>query len=134
VRRGLTLIEVVAATALLTLIVSASVPILGAARRDLAASRAVPDGAAAESFEDAVDDLLLQQRGLAAELPEQPAGLELRWQSDGQEFAATATMLTAARADDDERRSSHCWVRFRGGEAEAVRWLSLPDLPEGERP
>ena len=133
-RRGLTLIEVVAATALLTLIVSASVPILGAARRDLAASRAVPDGAAAESFEDAVDDLLLQRRGLAAELPEHPAGLELRWQSDGQEFAATATMLTAARADDDERRSSHCWVRFRAGEAEAVRWLPLPDLPEGERP
>jgi prepilin-type N-terminal cleavage/methylation domain-containing protein len=134
VRRGLTLIEVVAATALLTLIVAASVPILGAARRDLAASRAVPDGAAAESFEDAVDDLLLQQRGLAAELPEHPAGLELRWQSNGQEFEATATMLTAARAADDKRRSSHCWVRFRAGEAEAVRWLLLPDLPEGGRP
>ena len=133
-RRGLTLIEVVAATALLTLIVSASVPILGAARRDLAAARAVRDGATIELFEDAVDDLLVQQRGLAAELLEQPGGLELRWRSDEQEFAATATMLTATRAADDDHRSSHCWVRLQAGEAEAVRWLRLPDLPEGDTP
>lgn len=133
-RRGLTLIEVVAATALLTLIVAASVPILGAARRDLAASRAVRDGAAIGSFEEAVDDLLVQQRGLAAELLEQSAGLELRWRSDEHEFAATATMLTATRAGDDDHRSSHCWVRFEASEAETVRWLRLPDLSEGDRP
>lgn len=133
-RRGLTLIEVVAATALLTLIVSASVLILGAARRDLAASRVPRNAAAAESFESAVDDLIVQQRGLAAELLHEPAGLELRWRSNEQEFTAVATMLAAARAADDDHRSSHCWVRFRAGETEAVRWLRLPDLPEGNTP
>ena len=132
-RRGLTLIEVVAATALLTLIVSASVPILRAARRDLAASRPERAAAADDGFEDAVDDLLLQRRGLAAELLDHAAGLGLRWTSDEREFAATATIMTATRAAGGERRSSHCWVRFQGGEAEAVRWLRLPDPPEEDR-
>lgn len=132
-RRGLTLIEVVAATALLTLIVAASVPILASARRDLAAIEPASEGSDA-ALEEAVDDLLVQRRDLVPELLEHPEGLDLRWQSGERECAATATILTTARAEDDEHRSSHCWVRFRTEDGETVRWMRLPRLREGGGP
>lgn len=129
-RRGLTLIEVVAATALLTLIVAASVPVLAAARRDLAASRSTGDRTDARTFERALDDLLRQRSTLVTELLEQPAGLDLRWDSGDHAYEATATVLTTTPAAGDEHRSSHCWALFRGDGVEALRWLRMPDPPK----
>ncbi|MCC7389645.1 MAG: hypothetical protein IT431_12850 [Phycisphaerales bacterium] len=132
--RGLTLIEVVAATALLTLIVGASLPIVLAARRDLAAAAPTKDPAARDDFEAAIDDLLLQRRTLGPELLRAPAPLGLRWRSGNTDRAATAELLTTAGAENDDRRSSHCWVAFRADGMEAVRWLRLPNNPAGPTP
>ncbi len=125
-RRGLTLIEVVAATALLTLIVMACVPILRGARRDLAAARQTSYRAESAAFADAVDTLLLEQPRLVAKLLDQPEGLTLDWMVRDESFTAEARLLSLVRAEDDEHRSSHCWVVFDSSEVEIIRWLRVP--------
>lgn len=125
--RGLTLIEVVAATALLTLVTAACIPILEAARRDLAAAQQTSQAAPNDRFERAVTDLLTQRPALAGDLLEHPEGLDLSWTSHESDYSALARIGTVTRAADDERRSTHCWVSFQTRETIAVRWLRVSD-------
>lgn len=126
-RRGLTLIEVVAATALLTLVIAACIPILRAASRDLAAAQQISHAAPDDRFERAVTDLLTQRPTLASKLLEHPEGLDLHWTSHESEYTARARIGTVTRAADDERRSTHCWVSFQTPDTVAVRWLRVSD-------
>lgn len=130
-RTGLTLIEVVAAAALLTLIVVACLPVITGARRELQAANAVSLESTQE-LSDAVDELLRQQPSLGRELLEQPEGLELRWTVREREYQATVRL--AARVEGDERRSAHAWAVFLVGSVEIPRWLRLPDPPPEPSP
>jgi len=125
-RTGLTLIEVVAAAALLTLIVVACLPLIAGARRDLEAANAVAL-VSSQEFSEAVDELLRQKPGLASELLDQPEELELRWMVRQREYQATVRL--AKRVEGDERRSAHAWAVFLVGGVEIPRWLRLPDPP-----
>lgn len=134
-RTGLTLIEVVAAAALLTLIVVACLPLITGARRDLRMAREVALGEPAEETSEAIEELLRQKPGLVSELLDVPEGLEVRWTVREREYQATIRL--AARVEGDERRSSHAWAVFRVGGvggAEFPRWLRLPDLPPEPSP
>jgi len=126
-RRGLTLIEVVAAAALLTLVVAACLPLITGARRDLQAARAVARDDPAGELSHAVDELLRQKPGLARELLDQPEGFEIRWTVREHEHRLAVRL--AARIEGDERRSAHAWAVFRLDGAEFPRWLRLPDAP-----
>lgn len=125
-RRGLTLVEVVVATALLAMMVAALAPVVRGARRDLAASGAALRHTDDGSLGGAVDVLLAERPGLVSDLLARPGGVDVRWVVGERRFAATAEVLVVVRAGEHERRSSHCWVRFESGGAEAVRWLGLP--------
>ncbi|MFG0243480.1 MAG: hypothetical protein ACF8R9_11910 [Phycisphaerales bacterium JB054] len=130
-RTGLTLIEVVAAAALLTLIVVACLPLITGARRDLQAVNAVAL-VSSQELSEAVDELLRQKPSLARELIEQPEGLELRWTVREREYQATVQLAT--RVEGDERRSAHAWAVFLVGGVEIPRWLRLPDPPPERSP
>jgi hypothetical protein len=130
-RTGITLIEVVAAAALLTLIVVACLPLITGARRDLQAANAVALESSQE-LSEAVDELLRQKPSLARELLEQPEGLELRWTVREREYEATVRL--SARIEGDERRSAHAWAVFLVGGVEIPRWLRLPDPPPERSP
>jgi len=128
---GFTLIEVVAAAALLTLIVVACLPLITGARRDLQAANAVALGPSQE-LSEAVDELLRQKPSLARELLDQPEGLELRWTVREREYQATVRLAT--RVEGDKRRSAHAWTVFLVGGVEIPRWLRLPDPPADRSP
>jgi len=49
-------------------------------------------------------------------------------------FTAEARLLSLVKAEDDERRSSHCWVVFDSGEMEILRWLRVPTRLLEEEP
>lgn len=128
-RTGLTLIEVVAAAALLTLIVVACLPLITGARRDLQAANAVAIEFTQE-LSEAVDELLRQRSSLARELLEQPEGLQVRWTVRERKYQATVRLPT--RVEGEERRSAHAWAVFLVGGVEIPRWLRIPD-PAPER-
>ncbi len=130
-RTGLTLIEVVAAAALLTLIVVACLPLVTGARRDLQAAKAVALEPSRE-FSEAVDDLLRQRPSLACELLEQPEGSELRWTVHEREYQARVRL--GMRVQGDEHLSPHAWAVFFVGGVEIPRWLRLPEPPPERSP
>jgi len=130
-RRGLTLVEVVAATALLTLIVLACVPLLRGARADLAAAGDLGDRGEGREFEAAVEELLRQRPALVELALDQPDGLEQRWAVGDQEFIAEVRVAQVVPAPADGRGSSHVWLVFAAAGVEIPRWALAPDLAEG---
>lgn len=130
-RTGLTLIEVVAAAALLTLIVVACLPLITGARRDLQAANAV-GLVSSQELSEAVVELLRQRPSLGRELLEQPEGLVLGWTVREREYLARVRL--AARVEGDQRRSAHAWAVFLVEGVEIPRWLRLPDPPPERSP
>ena len=130
-RRGLTLVEVVAATALLTLIVLACVPLLRGARADLAAARATVRHSGVRGFEAAVEELLRQRPDLVELALAQPEGLHQEWTVGEEGYAADVRVAQVVRASDEERRSSHAWLVFRSGGLEIPRWVRVSDATPG---
>lgn len=124
-RPGFTLIEVVAAAALLTLIIASCLPLFAGARRDLQASSAVALGEPTGELSEAVDELLRQMPGLARELLDQPEGFGLRWTVREREYRATARVVARAGTSADDRSSGHVWAVFHVDRAEIPRWLRI---------
>lgn len=131
-RRALTLVEVVAATALLTMILAVCIPLLRGARTDLAAAREDPAVESRRVFEEAVDELLRQRPGLAELAIDRPEGLDEEWGHDGQRFGARIRAFSIVREDAAARRSSHAWLVFRSGELEVPRWVRVRGGAEGQ--
>lgn len=125
-RRGFTLLEVVAATVLLTMIVAAGIPFLRSARVDLDAAAAPAAGIDHAELETAIDDLLRQRPGLIAECMQQPAGYHFEWTSSERLFRAEVRLGPAVLADDEEHRSTHTWAVFNVDGAEFLRWMRVP--------
>jgi len=125
-RRGLTLIEVVAATALLATLVAACVPLLRSARIALGEAGRADDGRSTERAADAVAALLREDTDLIRRVLESRGPLQLRWEAGERAYSATAHLRSAVHAAADERRSSHAWVVFDVEGVEVVRWLRIP--------
>lgn len=122
--RGFTLLEVVAAAVLLTMIVAAGLPLLRSARVDMQAAAA----SQTDLFEldAAVDDLLRQRPGLLAECLTQPAGHLVEWTSGGRAFSAMVRLQLTVLATDGERRTTHTWAVFSASSGECIRWIPVP--------
>ncbi|QKK07502.1 MAG: prepilin-type N-terminal cleavage/methylation domain-containing protein [Planctomycetota bacterium] len=140
-KRGFTLLEVVAATVLLTMIVAAGIPFLRSARADLQAAASPVVGVDhadvdRAEIETAVDDLLRQRPGLIAECVQQPAGYHVEWTSDEHLFRAEVRLGPAVLVDDEEHRSTHTWAVFNVDGTECLRWMRVPSqlLDGGDSP
>jgi prepilin-type N-terminal cleavage/methylation domain-containing protein len=122
-RTGMTLIELVAALALLALIVTASLPVLQGAAASLETSAPLI----------AVEDL----GAIADRVTEDPAAFgldpleaidrtEIAWPGDGAGEAIdtpiTIELLYEAEAD-------YAWLRFSSGDVATLRWFKLEDEP-----
>ncbi len=132
--RALTLVETVAATALLALVVAACVPLLVSARRDLDAARVSTDREHRREMSNAVDELLTQRPRLVRELLDQPTGLPVQWQLDDRTYAAHTTVRAQSTADAKSLRSSHAWIVFQTYGVEIARWSRLPNPPNPPQP
>jgi|GEM_PF-2009813 len=134
--RGFTLLEVVAATVLLTMIVAAGIPLLRSARADLQAAASPVVVVDHAEIETAVDDLLRQRPRLIAECVQQPAGYRVEWTSDERLFRAEVRLGPAVRAEDEEHRSTHAWAVFSVDGTECLRWMRVPSelLDGGDSP
>jgi len=132
--RGFTLLEVVAAAVLLTMIVAAGLPLLRSARVNMQAATASQTDLS--ELNAAVDDLLRQRPGLIAECLTQPAEHLVEWASGGRAFSAVVRLQPTVLATDGERRTTHTWAVFSAGSGECVRWIPVPThlLSGGDTP
>ena len=132
--RGFTLLEVVAATVLLTMIVATGLPLLRSARVDMQATTASQTDLS--ELDAAVDDLLRQRPGLIADCLTQPAGHLVEWTSGGRAFNAVVRLQPTVLAADGERRTTHTWAVFSARGGECVRWMPVPThlLSGGDTP
>lgn len=126
-RRGFTLLEVVAATVLLTLIVGTSIPFVRNARVDLRVS-AAPELRVSElnALNAAIDDLMRQQPNLIRDCLGQPAGYSVEWISNEETCSAIICTGPVVQSADDEHRSTHVWAVFRMDGVELARWMRAP--------
>ncbi|MDQ7012453.1 MAG: hypothetical protein Q9O74_00990 [Planctomycetota bacterium] len=132
--RALTLVETVAATALLALVVAACVPLLVSARRDLDAAHVSTDREHHREMSNAVDELLTQRPRLVRQLLDQPTGLPVQWELGDRTYAAHATVRAQSTADGKSLRSSHAWIVFETDGVEIARWARLPNPPTTPTP
>ena len=132
--RGFTLLEVVAAAVLLTMIVATGIPFLRGARVDMHA--ATVSQTDLSELDAAVDDLLRQRPGLIADCLTQPAGHLVEWTSGGRAFSAVVRLQPTVLATDGEHRTTHTWAVFSASGGECVRWMPVPThlLSGGDTP
>ncbi len=121
-RRGLTLIEVLAATVLLSLIAATCLPLMQKATRDLAAT---PTPAAWDT---------IQLQDLMDEVAQDPAAFGIE---DWPPIAATLAWPDgAARPPVELRRiheaDPHVWLEAACDGQRIFVWAALPDDPEAE--
>ena len=123
-QRGLTLLEVVVAVALLVLLAAATTPLLREAARLGEAHEPLPDTAALGL---AVDQFLADPaaHGFEHEIPERG------------NFVATDLGLRGAvhfqRLAAPGPEADGSWMVFRGGGAKVFRWEAKPEVPVVER-
>lgn len=125
-RRGLTLVEVLAATVLLTVLAGACVPLMERAMR------ALDDPAAPiDRFELAVlaDQFMDEPAAFGMERPPQDETIFLTWPEQLDRPPVTVRRLRASDTDVD-----HAWIEFACGEAAVWRWIAdEPQKPETAR-
>ena len=124
--RGLTLLEVVADTVLLTMIVAAGIPLFRFARADLQAASPPAVGVAQSGLEHAIDDLLVRRPDLLAECIAQPTGYSVAWTSGGRAFNTHVRLHPVVYGTEHERRTTHTWAVFTLDGAEFLRWVRVP--------
>jgi hypothetical protein len=132
-RRGLTLLEVVAATALLTIIPAACLPLLGEARRWAESTSGddrfdalvqVADEVVVDPEAYGIDDDAMQTEGFSQEIvPIRDDGLVL-----GSVSVELFTSNTLGNTDSGNHEN-HGWLVFRLGSATTIRYIDLPDPP-----
>lgn len=138
-RRGLTLIEVLASTALLTLIAVACVPLLGQALKSLDQESESQDIDLAKI----ADELLANPAKFGldadqlAELQEEtelvlPPDLQL---ADADSPTPGHVEVTAMCLRAADPQTEHGWLVIRAAGQRAYRWLKIPkDEPKGSAP
>lgn len=127
-RRGLTLIETLAAAALLAIIVAACLPMF-----------TVPTAYSDTNARIAIDELAVLMDRVLADPSESGFELEQLLATEWTTLAlidATGSQLTVEadlrRAVDSE--AGHVWIAFRAGETRVYRWVALPDLDQEPAP
>jgi len=115
--RGLTLLETLAATVLLTALAVAVLPVMTTAQAQLGVSRLSPD--------------LFPLSGVADTAISHPeiVGLDAEW---AQRVLQLPVRFHTETTDDVEARIvsrgvGHAWVEFRSGDLRLVRWLPVAE-------
>ena len=123
-RRGLTLVEVLASAVLLTLIASASVPVLRQAGRAL---REPPRPHALFDLARFADKAVQDPDANGFDLPVDDSRLEVPWPDEPDWPAVTIRRLQAGPDAD------HVWLTFTCEPWTVVRWVAVdPDVQEPE--
>ena len=122
---GMTLVEVVAALVLLSVLGSAVLPVLIEARRAVATPAPVIDRDALEKF---ADDWLASKEG--ASITANAIDLERDWPTD----AATATVRirSVGAANDAPAAAGHVWLLFECAGATVIRCADVDTTDSGE--
>lgn len=121
--RGLTLLEVLASTVLLTMLAWACVPLLRQAMNDL---RQPDEPFALVELTQLAELFLADPAAFGVEsLPSQVDELHLPWpeQSD-------RTPVIVHRLSTDAGPHDHAWVSFTSGEQRIFRWITIEDEQE----
>lgn len=124
-RRGLTLLEVLAATVLLTMLAGACVPLLRQAMNDL---RQPDEPLALVELTQLAKLFLADPTAFGIEPPLlERDELHLPWpdQSD-------RTPVIVHRLSTDAGPHDHAWVSFTSGEQRIFRWIAIEDEQESQ--
>ena len=126
--RGLTLIEVLAATVLLSLLIAACLPVLTESMAALDRDTPLPDtfGLAriSEQFNNDPDVF-----GVEEFSPRDIQSLEIIVPEDFREPDLEAVQIRVVKTDAIE--ADHCWLVLASGGISIARWMKLPPLEEG---
>ncbi|MEN1705232.1 MAG: prepilin-type N-terminal cleavage/methylation domain-containing protein [Planctomycetota bacterium] len=124
-RRGLTLIEVLASLALLSVLAAAVVPLYRIDRVTASPSISVARlGILADQMLDELDQLEIGEQDLSTP-GYRWAGLVPDRLATGDEASDLEIRLLVLRPDTDEARGT--WVRFESGGQSVIRWIRKPD-------
>ncbi len=124
-RRGLTLLEVLAATVLLTLLASACLPLLRQAMSDL---RPTDEPFALVELTQLAELFLADPSAFGVEsLPSQLDEFHLPWPEQ-----PDRSPVTVRRWRADAPPPDHAWVSFTSGEQRIFRWIAIKDEQESE--
>lgn len=117
-RRGLTLLEVLASTVLLTLLASACLPLLRQAMSDL---RQTDEPFALVELTQLAELFLADPSAFGVEsLPSEPHELHLPWPEQPDRSPVTVRRLSA-----DSSQHDHAWVSFSCEGQRVFRWLAV---------
>ncbi len=131
-RRGLTLLEVLAAAVLLTTLAGACVPLLSDAAGRLAAMNESGNEASFDSIDLAqfADSVLSTPDAYRIDSLTELYRLDLAWPEAPARSPVTITQLRdlssgSADGDDDSSEITHAWLSFACEDHLVIRWLSL---------
>lgn len=120
---GLTLIELVAALALLAMIVTASLPVLQEAARSLQSNE---PAVAVEDLGMLADRMLSDPEAFGIEPLHAFESAQIEWPTDLLPDATSdAVTVELVRIEETD----HAWLRFSAGEAATLRWIKLEEEP-----
>ena len=124
-RRGLTLLEVLASTVLLTMLASACLPLLRQAMNDL---RQTDEPFALIELTQLAEIFLADPAAFGVEaLPSQGDELQLPWPEQSDRSPVIVHRLSA-----DGEALDHAWLRFTSEGQRIFRWIAIDDEQESE--
>ena len=127
-RRGLTLLEVLASTVLLTMLASACLPLLRQAMRDL---RPTDEPFALVELTQLAERFLADPSAFGVEsLPSQLDELHLPWPERPDRSPVTVRRLTADAPPPPPH--DHAWLSFSCEGQRIFRWLAVEAEPDSE--
>ncbi len=124
--RGLTLVEVLAATVLLAILAATCMPLFQRAMRALQTTK--PPFELLELAQSA-DSVLADPSAFGVEAPAQLAELQLPWPEHHDRPLITVRRLSAFDSESD-----HAWLTFSCGGQTVYRWVPLEREPENRIP
>lgn len=127
-RRGLTLLEVLAAAVLLTVLATTCMPLLRKAMRDL---REPEESVAIFDLAQFADDFVADPSAFDAEsITPVAEAIQVPWLEHPDRPAVRVLRLNAIGSDTD-----HAWLRFACGNRTVVRWIAVEvDRPQEPAP
>ena len=124
--RGLTLVEVLAATVLLAILAATCMPLLQRAMRALETIKQPFELLELAQF---ADSLLADPSAFGVEAPSQLAELQLSWPEQ-----PDRSLITVRRLSASDPESDHAWLTFSCGGRAVYRWVPLEPEPEERVP
>ncbi len=122
-RRGLTLVEVLAATVLMAIVVAACVPILRQASQALGRPR---PPLAIQPLASLADQFVAKPSAFGLESAISEQSFEIQWP----EAVLDRPSVLVQRLERDDPANSHAWLVFSCGDASVVRWLPRSEPEE----